>query len=171
MISNEYAAGFFDGEGTVYAATRNNPKGKRPSPTIIVAITNTVPAPLELLHAQWGGSIFKDRERERQRAKYQWTLAAKMAAPFLEAIHPHLLIKHEVVSVALQFCALMARPHRERCDYSHTVFRHGRLWSSPIVRPEFAAEVARLHAEIRRLNTRGAPWNATRAYDPIASAA
>lgn len=164
MASNEYAAGFFDGEGTVYAATRLN-SGK-PSPTIIVAISNTVEAPLLALKAQWGGSLFLGRQHSpNRRAQYQWTLAARMARPFLMAIHPHLLIKRDVVGVAIEMCELMALPHKERVDYSNTVFRHGRRWSSPVVRPEFKEKVDALHSRIRLLNTRGAPMNATRRYN------
>lgn len=163
MISDEYAAGFFDGEGTVYAAIRNN--SGRPSPTIMVTITNTVREPLDRLHAKWGGSIFLDRSKKpNQQDKYQWTVAAKKARPFLEAMLPHLIIKREVAETAIEMCALMALPHKERVDYSNTVFRHGRLWSSPVVRPEFKAKIEQLHTRIRDLNSRRCPKNARRSY-------
>lgn len=168
MISDEYAAGFFDGEGTVYAATRNN----KPSPTIMVCVTNTQPAPINALRARWGGSIFRHVSKNpRWQTKYQWALASRMAKPFLQAIRPHLLIKGEVVDAAIEFRTLMETPHRDRVDYDHLVFRKGRLWVSPTVKPEFREETMRLHRLIQQLNSVHAPNNGTRKYQPTANAA
>lgn len=130
----------------------------------MVVITNTVKAPLEALHKQWGGSMYLDHSRgPRWRDKWQWTICSRNALPFLEAILPHLLIKREVAEQAIEMCRLMALPHKERIDYSRTVRRHGRLWSSPRVRPEFAAKIRKIHNKIRELNCRTP--NARRKYD------
>lgn len=160
LISDEYAAGFFDGEGTVYAATRNN----KPSPTIMVCISNVVREPLDLLRQKWGGSIFCNVPKKNRQALYQWTIAAKMAHPFLRAILPHLIIKRDVVQAAIEYCELMKTPAKDRVDYSATVERDGRLWVSPKVRPEFRSKVDEIHSRIRKLNAVRAPFNATRAW-------
>lgn len=166
MISDEYAAGFFDGEGTVYAASRSKPdvSGKsRPSPTIMVCIANTVRDPLDMLCEKWGGSIHAQKVTKANRRQcFQWTVAARQAAPFLRAIFPHLIIKKGVVGHAIEFRDLMATPHKERVDYSNRVFRNGRFWSSPIVRPEFRAKIEGLHALIRLANYK--TQNRTRRY-------
>lgn len=160
-INDAYAAGFFDGEGTIYSASRNNSK----SPTIIVCITNTVAAPLEAMQAKWGGSIYLNKSPGgRRRPQYQWTLCSRMAKPFLQAIRPYLMIKHEVVDLAIQHRTLMELPHRERVDYSNTVQRAGRLRTAPIMKPEFRAKIDDIQNQIRALNIRGAPMNARRQH-------
>ena len=166
ILSPEYCAGLFDGEGTVYAANRQRPSGKRPSPTIMIFISNTNREIIDILQGDWGGSVWTRVHRDGgSQDQHQWALAPKMGYPFLKCIQPFVIIKRDVVAVALQLCELMRLPRAERIDYSHTIERGGRKWSSPIVRPEFHSKTMTLHAEIRRLNTRGAPFNATRQYD------
>lgn len=171
MISDEYAAGFFDGEGTVFAATRG---GSNKSPTIMVLISNTVREPLDLLQQKWGGSICITSPRKaNHRPVHQWAIAARKAAPFLRAIEPHCIIKRNVVRVAIEYCALMALPAHERIDYSTmrpspsgklTKSGKVKMTRGGTVRPEIRERVMLLHQEIRRLNCRGAPHNGKRAY-------
>ncbi len=151
-LSNEYAAGFFDGEGTVYAATRNNPG--RPSPILIVAISNTVLKPLALMRDKWGGSIFTDPPRENRQACHQWTLAPRNAYKFLYDIQPYLLIKDNLANTAIEMCELMQLPRKERVDYSNRVYRNGRYWVSPTIRPEFEDKIIALHNRIKQLNSK-----------------
>lgn len=169
MITNEYAAGFFDGEGSVYAATRRSSVREKiyKNPTILVTIANTVITPLKILQDQWGGSICDRFPNDpRRRLQHQWVLAPRMADPFLRAIHPHLIIKKEVAGVALQYCDLMRIPLRERMDYSQLrpSKTPGKMTRAGVMRPEFREKIDALHAEIQRLNTRGAPFNATRKH-------
>lgn len=166
MISDEYAAGFFDGEGSVYLATRST---TRPSPTLLVCIGNTNREVLDLHRDRWGGSIRERGGKHRARVltgrwqrQYQWVLSTRMAKAFLTAIVPHVLIKKDVTIAALRYITLMEVPRRERVDYSQCVRRRGRLWVAPVVRPEFEAQVAALHTEIRGLNARSAPGNVLR---------
>lgn len=59
-LSDSYCAGFFDGEGTVYAATRRSTgKSGRKSPTITVCMTNTDKNVIDLHQSKWGGSVYK----------------------------------------------------------------------------------------------------------------
>lgn len=165
MISDAYAAGFFDGEGSVYAATRNK---YYKNPTIVVVISNTVERPLLECQKRWGGNIYckKQSRKPRHRDVYQWNLGPRASKSFLTAIQPHLLIKNDVVAVALEYCALMELPIRERMDYSQLrpSKTPGKLTRAGVMRPEFRARIDALHARIRELNTRGAPANATRKY-------
>lgn len=164
MISDEYAAGFFDGEGSVYAATRR--RRGIPSPTLIVCMTNTNYEVLALFRSRWGGSLLQRRiTKPRHRPQWQWVIAAKMATPFLRAIAPHVIIKREVVALALQYAALMALPVDDRLDYSRRVNtrwnrKQGDYTSISIKRPEYAAKVIELHEQIKRVNARG--FNALR---------
>lgn len=154
MISEAYVAGFFDGEGTVCAARRNI--RYRPTPTILATISNTDMRPLRAIMDRWGGSIHTTKGRlEHHRDQHQLVLAPRNARIFLTAIEPHLIIKKQVARVAIEFCNLvMNTPRRDRVDYSHTVYRNGRNWVSPIMRPEFEAKIMALHAEIQRFNAR-----------------
>lgn len=169
MISDEYAAGFFDGEGSVYAATRRH-LGYR-NPTLLVTIANTVVTPLEAFQARWGGSICKRFINDgRRRDQYQWVLAPRMADPFLRAVHPHVIIKKDVVAAGIAYCDLMRMPLSVRMDYSQLrpSKTPGKMTRAGIMRPEFAEKIAAIHQEIKRLNVRGAPLNARRQHDKAA---
>lgn len=167
MISDEYAAGFFDGEGCVYVAHRLRKKEENFSPTssINVCIANTVIGPLEEFEKKWGGSIRGRFETDpRRRKQYQWVLATRMALPFLRAIYPHVIIKKMVVAEGIKFCELMELPKEERIEYTGRVFRRGREWVCPRVRPEFREKIDQIRFNIRSLNSSAAPGNALRQY-------
>jgi hypothetical protein len=156
-----YAAGFFDGEGSVYSASRG--QGSRKSPTILVCIGNTDLDVLRWHQSMWGGSIQeRPNTKPRHRVQHQWVLAPRMAAVFLSDIAPYLRIKAEVVSVALRALEMMRRPAADRIDYTGRKWDGVRWWSAPRVRPEFMAESDALYAQIRQLNARG--FNALRVY-------
>lgn len=158
-----YAAGFFDGEGSVYSAARGQTSSK--SPLILVCVGNTNLAVLEWHKSVWGGSITERKNtKPRHRVQHQWVLAPRAAATFLQDVCPHLKIKHEVATFALQALAMMRRPHKERIDYSIKRWDGRRYWTTARLRPEFKAECDALYAQIRVLNKRGAPYNATRVH-------
>lgn len=164
MITPEYAAGFFDGEGSVYAATRG--KTYR-NPTILVVIANTHRGALEACQARWGGSICgRSPAGERRREQFQWVLAPRAAEAFITEVYPHLIIKKEVASVALEYFKIMRIPLRERMDYSQLrpSKTPGKMTRAGIMRPEFREQIDALHRRIRELNQRGAPWNARREH-------
>lgn len=166
MISDEYAAGFFDGEGSVYAATRG-PARAKPSLTVLVCISNTNRDVLQLHQERWGGSLLARKMKPglNLRQQYQWVIPSKKAEEFLEAVAPYLIIKREVVAVALALIRLMGAPAKDRLDYVSAVRVDGRYRPAPRMKPEYAAKVTDLHSQIRELNKRGAPWNARRTYD------
>lgn len=171
-----YCAGFFDGEGSVYAASRGGraaSSNRRPSPTITVCISNTNLAVLQAHQQKYGGSLpvsGKRKVSDRHRIVYQWVLSAKQAKPYLLDIRPHLIVKTEVVDVALEYVALQELPYSERRDSSPRTFSHGRWWCAPTLREDYRIKVQEIWLRIRELNARGAPFNATRkntVYDEI----
>ena len=171
MISDEYAAGFFDGEGSVYATVRKGPR-RATSPTILVCCTNTNREILEAHQKRWGGSIWRRKMHGNRKVQYQWVLCTRKAVGFLRAIHPHLVVKRPVVGLAIQYCDLQALPHKERLDYSGRVYRRGRWWVAPRLKESHKKKIAPLFDRIRELNARGAPRNAMRqAHGPIADEA
>jgi hypothetical protein len=157
MISAEYAAGFFDGEGSVYAGIR---KGK--NPIVLVCIANTHHGILMRLKHQWGGSVCARKAvvDERHRQQWQWVLAPRNAKAFLNDILPFLVIKAEVAALALEYLNEVSRPYKERRDHSALIYRGGRYWAAATCRPEYVDRLRRLHADIRALNARG--YNARR---------
>jgi hypothetical protein len=117
---------------------------------------------MEVHQEIFGGSISMTPAGERRRALYQWVLCARQAGGFLRVIQPYLIVKVEVAAAAIEFIDLQGLPSGERRDYSQTVERNGRLWSSPTIRPEFQERQLAVWMRIRELNSRGAPWNAKR---------
>jgi hypothetical protein len=156
VITAEYAAGFFDGEGSVYTAMRYS--SKRPCPTVLVSISNTNKEVLDRLHAQWGGSLTPRTAHAKSNPHYKfqhiWTLAPRNAYAFLTAIQPYLIVKKDVVAVALQICEIMRLPASERVDYI-VVEGAGRKVVAPTIKPKVRAEVLDLHVRMKELNKRG----------------
>lgn len=136
-----YAAGFFDGEGSVtitrggYISATN---GKwYPSLRIRVAISNTNPVCLKWLHRHFGGSIraYEGRKPHHRRLMH-WHLAAAEAVAFLTAIRPYTRMKAEQIDIALHF-------------QTTRNYRYGRT-----VPPNILRLRERLCAKIRALNHR-----------------
>lgn len=103
MISNEYAAGFFDGEGCVSIS-----KCKPGKPTrniryeLFVQVPGTNPAPMKLMKERWGGSLKPYKQKNpKHKIGWRWLLSAKMATRFLLDVLPHLVIKRPVAEVGL----------------------------------------------------------------------
>ncbi len=169
-----YLAGFFDGEGSVYAATRwhrHNEKDRRPTPTIFVCMTNTHFYVMRVHQEMFGGTLTeRNNLKPNLQAQIQWHLCAKKAEPYLRAIAPYLIVKRDVVNVAIEYIDLLKTPRREQRDYTLTVERAGRRWVTPTVRPEFRSKVLDLHGQIRMLNAKAAPFNYRRGFNPWESA-
>lgn len=144
MISPEYAAGFFDGEGCVNFSTR----GKSRTLFVRVFLTNTDEAILSAFQATFGGRLDKPRQlRKGWKPHRNLTLTMADAVSFLNIIRPHVLLKRGQIDLALEFWKWRRVPKAERCE-----IRHGRLWLLPAVREQEKAFAARMHA----LNLKGA---------------
>lgn len=163
MISTEYAAGFFDGEGSVYAAVRNKPYRNF---TVLVTIPNTVAAPLQAFKDRWGGSLCANQPSGNRKLQYQWVLAPNNARAFLRDVRPHLIVKAEVADAAIELLTLLALPIRDRMDYSQLRPSRtpGKMTRAGVMKPEFREKISRLHERIQALNARGAPGNARRRH-------
>ena len=149
-LHEAYAAGFFDGEGSVYTAPRSSGSGY----SLLVCIGNTNRDVLEQHKATWGGSICaRKMTKPRHQQQYQWVLSGKMGEPYLRAILPHLIIKREVVQLALKWCEMMNSPYSERVSYET-----GR----PASRPEYLQKAQELRSAIQAQNSK--TYNAMRMY-------
>lgn len=159
MISDEYAAGFFDADGSVYAARRTSRKGNS-SPTLLICCTQAERTPgecpdvLAAHYDRWGGSLRPKNTREGCRKQWQWVLAPKAAADFLRAVYPYLIVKKKVAQKSLEFIGLQSLPITTRIDYT-----------TRSVRKEHSDRVWTVHREICELNKKGLPHNALRKWD------
>ena len=102
MISTEYVAGFFDGEGCVnISADRNN------KPFIRILIVNTDNDVLEQFKEKWGGNITHNkRHKENWKRSYTWRLSHQKAINFLKDLEPHLIVKKKQTNLAISFYEL-----------------------------------------------------------------
>ncbi len=104
MISNEYAAGLFDGEGFIRVATWNKPNSVHIRYQVIVGIANTHKPVLDLIRSKYKGNLYCNRhdlKDPKNRPVHNWTAASKIAHNFLIETLPFLHIKREQAELAL----------------------------------------------------------------------
>lgn len=106
-----YAAGFFDGEGTVFIAVHRTVKNTRgPVYNMRVMASQVDPTPLAWLQSIWGGSVVRRRGDDKRKPDYVWNCFARQAARFLADVRPFLLVKADEADVALEFQAAKFNP-------------------------------------------------------------
>lgn len=132
-MTNEYIAGFFDGEGSVLVYKRTtslSPKSSTTPYQIRATITNTNEAVIRAIQAKHGGSIYNYPPAPRRRPAWKWTVLCQDAAKFLTAIAPYLIIKAPEVEIALKLQA--------RIDQSRLRRHPGRKGQPPLSPEEIA---------------------------------
>jgi len=114
MISAEYAAGFFDGEGCVTMMT----VGKNREMKLRVQIANTEEMILRALQASFGGAVNmrSDKRHPNRKACGQLVFCGGDAERFLRSIQPHVRVKKGQVVLALEFLEFCNTPKSERCE-------------------------------------------------------
>jgi hypothetical protein len=133
-----YAAGFFDGEGSVSIETRRLVKHSATlNWRLSVRVSQVDPAPLQQLRSIWGGSIcFRQPGKRSVRPYYQWSISTARAEQFLKDIASFAIVKQREIGIALEFRALIGRATPGRKGLS----------------PADVAERMRLKDEIRSRN-------------------
>ena len=98
-----YAAGLFDGEGTVDIArpTLRKPTYS-PRHTLQIKVGNTSPGVIMWLRSVFGGSITKRLLRPPRRPLWVWSLSTLQAKNFLESVLPFLRIKQQEATIAIE---------------------------------------------------------------------
>jgi hypothetical protein len=91
-----YAAGFFDGEGSV---TINSFRDDSRSWKLSVVVGQLDPRPLRFLLKRWGGQI----SGPRVNGQYEWRIHSASAARFLSDVHPYLIVKAEQAAIVAEF--------------------------------------------------------------------
>ena len=98
MISDQYAAGFMDGEGCI------NVSSCRTTTYIRVLIVNTNREVLELFQQRWGGDIKQNKQHKAHwKVSYTWRVSHAACLAFLQDIHPFLVVKRKQAEAAFIF--------------------------------------------------------------------
>ena len=97
-----YAAGFFDGEGSVYIRQPHGRAGHRSSYSICASVGQDDIRPVLFLQRCWGGCINPGPIRPNGKCNSRWTLVAASAGRFLRDILPYLIVKREQTELALE---------------------------------------------------------------------
>lgn len=100
MLSNEYIAGLFDGEGCVHIARTK--RGYGIYYYIHVSIANSDKNVLELVQQQFGGRISANIAQTNWPV-WKWEAQVDQALPFLQTITPLTIIKRDQMELALEF--------------------------------------------------------------------
>lgn len=117
MLSNEYVAGFFDGEGSVIMQKNYQ---------VFTVITQSNLELLKGYQRKWGGYIAVQGSKLSPRPCYHWRLSRRsQTVAFLEAIKDYLIVKKMKVKLALEMLNLLqdtgkrkrlANGHYEKSD-------------------------------------------------------
>ena len=111
-VIEAYAAGLFDGEGCVFI-NRSRRKGYQRadgqlspgylSYTLVVTVTNSCYAVLEMLQNRWGGAIIPKSSLRARRPIWNWQANRAAAVPFLRDIYPFAIAKSDQIEIALAY--------------------------------------------------------------------
>ena len=102
-----WAAGFFDGEGSVLV----NPRLNGSAHSLFVSVTQQHPFALHMLKNRFGGNVTPDKTAtsdsyERKKGAtliWRWKASSTEAFKFLELVQPYVVVKADQVRVALEF--------------------------------------------------------------------
>jgi hypothetical protein len=98
MISSQYSAGFFDGEGCI------NVSSCRKTVLIRTLVVNTNLTILEMFKERWGGDIYCNKKgKEHWKQAYTWRLSNNAAYEFLKDIYPFLVVKAQQAEASFIF--------------------------------------------------------------------
>lgn len=112
MLSLEYIAGFFDGEGSIGIYSNSGRKesvGWNLRTQLVQNVSPESEAILDELVQRYGGNV---TYRDRGRRCANWQCGGQNALHFLSEILPHLVLKREQAEFAIQW--QLGRPHPTR---------------------------------------------------------
>lgn len=119
-MEHAYAAGLFDGEGTVRVdeydipASESRPKAYRRAQLRVAIAMSHFPT-VRALYQKYGGTISRDDSANKKNPKhairYTWSSWSSGAAEFLIHVKPFLITKKEQAALAIRF-----QKHVRQCD-------------------------------------------------------
>jgi hypothetical protein len=111
-----YAAGFFDGEGTVSIARTFRSDCVDPAFVLTASAAQVALEPLLFLQNRWGGSICRRPAKPPRQEYFNWQCHANVAAEFLLDLLPYLILKRERAILGIRFQDEKAGQGRNRGD-------------------------------------------------------
>jgi len=105
QLSDQWAAGFFDGEGSVSLLRRK--RGGFIEHMLAVAVGQNDQRPLLALKAAYGGSQCNSKTPS---GCWRWRLHGAEAEAFLRRIRPYSIVKADQIDLALELRALVGKP-------------------------------------------------------------
>ncbi len=144
-VSAKYLAGFIDGEGSLMIPKWTDSASGRTHYRARIAVASSDRVVLEEIRRTFGGILVSQSfPGTKWKASFQLVWSDGMVDTVLSSVAPHLRIKGKQASVLSEFME-HRRTTRQR--------RHGRYLAPHPA--EVVAYRARLHREMRRLNSRG----------------
>ena len=117
-----WAAGFFEGEGSV----RISKPALRNWGSLCVDIPNTDES-LVRFFGQWGGSVHFHPQQGRRRAYWRWRVSSRQAAAFLAEIRPY--VRSERVLAKIDHgLAFQAQKQSNRSDEAYREDQWAAYW-------------------------------------------
>ncbi|MDO8752579.1 MAG: LAGLIDADG family homing endonuclease [Anaerolineales bacterium] len=93
-----YAAGLFDGEGSITLTRHRNNRTHSPQ----VSVTSTDYEVVRWFRERFGGSVVTKQPRKSNHSvSYDWRLTDRRALAFLELIRPYLVIERKIRRIDL----------------------------------------------------------------------
>jgi hypothetical protein len=102
-ISNEWLGGFFDGEGCVSITNSHSRRTGKRQLKLYVRITQKNTSILQAIKARLGGTLRMNKGKSCGYLEY----TCKKAERFLKVIAPFVIVKWEVVELALKYRSLV----------------------------------------------------------------
>ena len=113
MISDQYIAGFFDGEGSI-GVYRNGRGNFHLRTQLTQNVLPSSEALLSGLKERFGGNLARMRSSIYRRGEaFNWQLNGTVAAQFLRTIRPYLVLKAEQADVAMAWQEAKPAPQRD----------------------------------------------------------
>ena len=108
-----WAAGFFDGEGSINIVRQKRAHGETINHQLLVSVSQVDPRPLQYLQEHFGGSIYTRKfKKAEHKIANSWSIRTQQAEDFLRAIRPYVRVKGEQIDIALAFREIKANGGR-----------------------------------------------------------
>ena len=107
IVTPEYFAGFFDGEGSVLIyQRRRGARGRFQPYNLRATVTNTNREVLVVFKNAFGGGVYRHHcsSAPNRSPAWVWTVSCQKAAVFLRCIEPSLIVKKQeaMIGIAMQ---------------------------------------------------------------------
>jgi hypothetical protein len=97
-----YAAGVFDGEGSVSLDMKQKAAHRAKHGVLRVNVTNTCEELIDWFEDKFGGHTYMNDSRS-SRNVHKWQAGARVARDFLQQVLPYLIVKRRQAEIAILF--------------------------------------------------------------------